>query len=554
MKKTLALIVAAAVLAVLFAGCSSQSAGVTADTTAAKTDDEMFTDADREIGYSEADCETITLADDSSTSSSKYVTIDGNTVTITKEGYYIVSGSLSDGQLQVAVSDSEKVHIILNGASITNSSSAAIYIKTADKVFITTANGSENTLEVTGDYVAIDDNNIDAVIFSKSDVTLNGAGSLTVKADYGHAIVSKDDLKITSGTYDISAPKSAVDGKNSVRIGGGTISITSDKDAVHSEDEDDDTHGFIYVSDGDITIKSGTDGFDAMTTLTVVGGTFNIDAGDDGMHADGTTSISGGTINITNSYEGIEGHIINISGGTISVTSSDDGLNASGGNDQSGFKGPEAQSDTDTFATSSASGDTTTPELTISGGELTINASGDGIDSNGDLTITGGTITVYGPTDDGNGALDYGEQGTATISGGTLMCSGSSGMAESFSSDSSQCSILYGLDSSVSAGTTVTLKDSSGNTILSFTPEKTFNCLNLSSPDIKSGETYTLVVGSTEYTVEMSSTTFSSGNVGMGGGMGGNMGGGMAQGNMPSGGKGQMGGMPQGGSQQAPNA
>ncbi|NCC67834.1 MAG: carbohydrate-binding domain-containing protein [Clostridia bacterium] len=461
------------------------------------SEDEMFTDRDREIGYSVSDCETVTLSDSGSTSSSDAVSISDSTVTITDEGSYIISGSLSNGQLIVNAENTDKVQIILDGVSITNSSSAAIYIMQADKVFITTANDSENSLSVTGDYVQTDDNTVDAAIFSKDDLTLNGAGSLTIKADYGHGVVSKNDLVITSGSYDITSAATGLSGKDSVRIGGGEISIDAGVDGIHSKNADDETLGFIYIAAGSLNITADSDGLDAMTTLSVVGGSISVTAGDDGLHADGQTMISGGSIDIPQSYEGIEGKSIEISGGTINIVSSDDGLNAAGGNNGSGMMGFGG---TDQFA---SDGDI---YIIISGGTININASGDGIDSNGNFTVTDGYTVVSGPTDSGNGTLDYGEGATALISGGTILGAGSSGMVEPFSDSSEQCSILYLLGSTVSGGTTVTLKDSSGNVLVSFTPEKTFSSVNISLPELTSDGTYTLTIGTTEYEITMTST------------------------------------------------
>lgn len=505
----------------LLAGCATVDG--TADSNSLSTDtissvsiseDEMFTDRDREIGYSVSDCETVTLSDSGCTSSSDAVSISGSTVTITDEGNYIISGSLSDGQLVVNAENTDKVQLIFDGVSITNSSSAAIYVMQADKVFITTANGSDNSLSVTGDYVQADDNTVDAVIFSKDDLTLNGAGSLTIKADYGHGVVSKNDLVIMSGSYDITSAATGLSGKDSVRIGGGEISIDAGVDGIHSENTDDETLGFIYIAGGSLDITADSDGLDAMTSLSVVGGSISVTSGDDGLHADGQTLISGGTINIRQSYEGIEGKSIEISGGTINIVSSDDGLNAAGGNDGSGMMGFEG---TDQFASDGEI------FIIISGGTMNINASGDGIDSNGDLTITGGYTVVSGPTNDGNGTIDYGEGATALISGGTILGAGSSGMVEPFSDSSEQCSILYLLGSTVSGGTTITLKDSSGSVLASFTPEKTFSSVNISLPELTADGTYTLTVGTTEYEITMTSTAFSNGTGSFGGSIGGGM-------------------------------
>lgn len=508
-KKFVSITMAIALTAVLLAGCSSNSsstsasASTSASTTASETggDSEMFTDRDKEIGYSESESTTIALSGSSATVSGEGATVSGGTVTITAEGTYILSGTLT-GQIVVAADDAAKVQIVLNGVTITNAGSAAIYVKSADKVFITTASGSENTVTATGELTATDGTTkIDAAIFSKSDLTLNGAGTLTVNAENGNGVVSKDDLAVTCGTYNITSADHALNGKDSVRIADGTFNLTTTNggDTIHASNDEDTAKGFVYIE----------------------GGSFKLSSDDDGIHASGALTICGGTIDITQSYEGIEGKNIVVSGGTISLVSSDDGFNASAGtssnSQQGGMGGGMQQGD------SSIS-------LTISGGTITVDAGGDGLDSNGNLTITGGTTTVYGPTDNGNGALDSGEGCTISITGGTLMAAGSSGMAESFDTSSTQGSILYTLTDTQTAGTQVTLKDSSGNVLAQFTPAKTFNAVNLSAAGITSSGTYTLTVGSQSYTVTMSSISYSNKTGGMGGGK---MGGQMPGGQMP---------------------
>ena len=163
------------------------------------------------------------------------------------------SGTLSEGQI-VVDADNAKVQIVFDNVDITCASSAAVYVKSAEKVFVTLAEGSQNTLRNTDEYVAIDDNNIDAVIFAKSDLTLNGTGSLTIISAEGHGIVSKDDLKIIGGTYDITAAGHALSGKDSVRIADGTFILTAEKDGIHAENADDEEKGYIYIADGDFTI------------------------------------------------------------------------------------------------------------------------------------------------------------------------------------------------------------------------------------------------------------------------------------------------------------
>lgn len=526
----------------------------------------MFTDRDKEIGYDSESAITITLNDSNSTASVSSVKIEGDVITITEDGTYLLSGSLSNGQITVDAAEDAKIQLVLDNANITCDSSAAVYIKQADKVFITTAADSTNTLTNTSEYVAIDANNIDAVIFAKSDVTLNGSGTLDIRSACGHGIVSKDDLVITGGSYRIDAASHALSGKDSVRIAGGTLSLTAGKDGIHSENTDTEDKGFIYVSGGDFQITCESDGLDGDYTVQIDGGTFHIAAKDDGIHSDSDLIITDGDVTITESYEGLEGKTITLTGGNMDVTSSDDGLNAAGEGKVLG---------TDTTDTTSASTDSASmapqpdageapPEMpndsndtnradqmpdnangdrrgggfggdtggksfggrgggggfdeatdynwiTISGGTLHICAGGDGIDSNGNLTVTGGEIYVDGPTNGGNGSLDY--AGSGTITGGTFIAAGASGMAMNFGTDSTQGSMLVTVSSSYVTGS-LTLTDSDGNVLVSYEPSMEYNCVVISCSQLAEGETYTLTAGGLTTTVEMTSLVYGADSMG----------------------------------------
>lgn len=266
---------------------ATQTADATASPNGIYSYDDMFTTRDLDVGYEESEAVHINLADDSTTltmgddeeeTSVSGVTVDGNIITITEEGTYILSGTLTEGQVIVDADDA-KVQLVLDNADITCASSAAIYVKNAKKTFITLADGSENILMNTAEYEAIDDNNIDAVIFSKDDLTLNGNGTLTINSEYGHGIVSKDDLKLTSGIYNITAASHALSGKDSVRIAGGTFNLVSGKDGIHSENTDDEEKGFVYIAGGDYSIESTGDGIDASYVVQIDDGTFDITAG-----------------------------------------------------------------------------------------------------------------------------------------------------------------------------------------------------------------------------------------------------------------------------------
>ena len=293
-KKLLALFCATALSMTAVAGCTgtksstgnvvSSETETNAGETSAQSEAgtfssaDMFTERDLAGTYEESGAVYVTLSDDGITGETDGVVIKGQMVTITAEGTYIFSGTLSEGQI-VVDADNAKVQIVFDNVDITCASSAAVYVKSAEKVFVTLAEGSQNTLRNTDEYVAIDDNNIDAVIFSKSDLTLNGTGSLTIVSAEGHGIVSKDDLKITGGTYDITAAGHALSGKDSVRIADGTFILTAEKDGIHAENADDEEKGYIYIADGDFTITSDGDGMDASNIVQIEDGTFDITAG-----------------------------------------------------------------------------------------------------------------------------------------------------------------------------------------------------------------------------------------------------------------------------------
>lgn len=460
--------------------------------------------------------------------------------TITSEGVYVFSGTLSNGSILVNAGENDKVQIVLSNASITNSDGPAIYAVTADKVFITAEAGTINDLSDGSVYAADSFGNTpDGTIFSKCDLTINGAGTLNVNGSYKFGIIGKDDVVIVGATLNVTAKTDGIAGKNSVSIGSGTVSVIAGGDGVVSVNDDDATLGSVLIDGGTITIMTGganaesSKGIKAQTSLAINGGSVTIDAeddalhsansltitngtlllssGDDGMHSDDVLAVSGGEVTISKSYEGIEGGAITISGGIVQVTSSDDGFNAGGGADGSASGGPRGN---DSFAADSSK------SLVITGGSITVNAQGDGLDSNGTLSIEGGTICVSGPTNSGNGALDGAS--TTTISGGVVIAAGSAGMAQGFDQTSSQLSISYTFASAQAAGTAITLKDASGNTVVTYSPEKTFQNVIISAPDLSEAESYTLYAGSSLVdTITLTGTVTSIGSSGMDGGFSG---------------------------------
>lgn len=318
------------------------------------------------------------LTQTADTKDAKSITVsDGKTIEITEEGVYIISGTAKNCTIKINVENTEKVQLVLDGVSITNDSTPAIYVVSADKCFVTTTE-SENSLSVTGTFTADADTNTDAVIFSKDDIVFNGLGTLNINSS-GNGISGKDDIKITGGTYNITSKSDAVEAKDSIRICDGTLNISSSKDGLHSENDEDDTKGYIYIS----------------------GGTLNITASSDGIRGTTYTQIDGGTVSVT-AIEGIESTYIQINGGTTNVSATDDGINASQKSKSLG-----------------------TPVFEITGGTLTVTMNGndvDCIDSNGNIIVSGGTIEVSYPEQGPSESFDY--NGTATFTGGTIIING----------------------------------------------------------------------------------------------------------------------------------
>ena len=374
----------------MLSGCNAKTEKNTQENTESSTTvstsvteidtSQMFSDRDKEVGYEESESTTISLADDGSSCESDAVSITENTVTIKEEGTYILSGSISNGMVIVEAEDTDKIQLVLNGASIANAQSAALYVRSADKVFVTTAAGTENILENNGTYTAIDENNIDAAVFSKSDLTFNGEGTLTVTAQEGHGIVSKDDLVFTSGTYVVTSASHGISGKDSVRIANGSYNIVSGKDGIHAENTEDSSLGFVYLAGGTFNITSQQDGISAgawlqaedgtytiltgegsasvqsqnggdkkpmeqtfqeeteedttsvkgmkaATQLLIKGGTYVIDAEDDTLHSNGNIAISGGTYTLSSGDDGVHGDSnVTISGGNIDIIKSYEGI------------------------------------------------------------------------------------------------------------------------------------------------------------------------------------------------------------------------------------
>lgn len=307
-----------------------------------------YSKRDMDASFDESSATKITLSGDSASVSGSGAVAEGSTVTISTAGTYIVSGNLTDGSITVTTSENDKVQIVLNGVKIASSSGPAIDIQSADKCFITLAEGTQNSLSDASVYASEDAN---ACIYATCDLTINGSGSLDVSGNYRHGVFSKDDLVVYGGTIRVSAVEDGLNGKDSVKIGAGDISIDSGADGVKSSKSTNPEKGFVYVSDGSLSIDAEDDGIQAKTHLCIAGGSIEIDAADDALHSDLEGALNGGSTSVRSGddafhcetklevndgsivaetcSEGYEAEWVVVNGGDTNICALDDAMNAS---------------------------------------------------------------------------------------------------------------------------------------------------------------------------------------------------------------------------------
>ncbi len=422
--------------------------------------------------------------------------IVSDNISIMSGGTYVLSGNYN-GSINIDTTDNKTVRLVLNNANITSSDAPAIYVNNAGKVVISTAESTKNTIS-DGDSRL--DEELNAAIYSKDTLTLNGLGWLTVNANYADAIKGNDALKITSGNINITSADDGINSNDYIVFDGGNIKVDANGDAVKSGN--DEKKGFIAIDGGGIELASG----------------------DDALHAEGTLYANGGVVNVTKSVEGFEGYAVVINGGEHTIVSSDDAINAA----------------------ATGSGDMrnernhTNTVLTINGGKLHIESGGDGLDSNGATIVNGGIVEVYGPENNGNSSMDF--DSTFTINGGVITIAGSSGMAEPPSENSTQNTIVIATTENYDKDSVVSLFDENGNNVIEFASPKRFSWICISSPNIVTGGKYSLHInGNNVEEIEVTSmvTTVGNSGFGMGGfrGFGGDRPGGMGGGRMPQNGE-----------------
>lgn len=488
----------------------------------------------------------------------KVIELAGESLSITSGGTYVIRGTLADGQIYVESSDANKVKLILDGVDISCSTSAAIFVRNAEKTLIELAEGSVNILSG-----GIDADEGDAAVYSKDDIKFKGTGTLYIQSDL-RGIHCTNDIQIEECTLIVVAGDDGIRGKDSVQIASGSVTVTAGADGIRSNNEEEEGRGYITVEGGSIYISSALDGIQAAVSLSISGGdiailtgggsanslsqaqtqwsggmggrpgmggqsssqdldysakglkaggsidisggSLAIDSIDDAVHSNGTVAVSGGSLSISTGDDGVHADAdVTVSGGTISIAKSYEGIEGlniyiQGGEitltaSDDGLNGAGGNDGSSMGGRPGQNGFSSgNSNIVISGGTVVINASGDGIDVNGSLSQSGGHVTVYGPTDNGNGALDY--DGSFVITGGYIAAFGSTGMAQGSSSGSTQANLFVSL--TASAGSRLLITDASGTALLDETPPKAYGCIFFSSPDIASGGTYTFTLDGSE--------------------------------------------------------
>lgn len=516
-----------------------------------------YSSEDTDASWQEANATKIALNDSSAEIDGSGASVANNTITINAAGTYILSGTLSDGQIVVSAGEKDKVHLVLNEAALAYSNNAPLYIKQADKTIITLAAGTTNSVTDGSAYNGTsEEDEPDAAIFSKTDLTINGTGTLIVNGNYNNGIGTKDDLVITGGTINVTAANDGLRGRDSVAIKDVNLTISAKSDGIQSNNDEDADKGWISLDGGIFNITAGQDGIQAQTILQINGGNFilntgggasasnkihndfpgggmnnttaaeeetesakalkggtgigisngvlTIDSADDAIHSNGDVAIKGGTFDITTGDDAVHAdNQVTIDGGTIQAAKSYEGIEGAfitinGGNIRliTSDDGLNAAGGNDGSGQQQGGDKFSSAgnyEVKITGGYIYLDSSGDGLDSNGDLNIDGGTIIVNGPTNNGNGPLDY--NGTSNITGGILVAVGSSGMAQAPEDSSSQNSLMVYYSAAQEAGTLVNLSDETGKSLLTFAPAKTYQSIVISTPELQQGKSYTISSG-----------------------------------------------------------
>ena len=333
------------------------------------------------------------------------ISVSDNVITITEGGDFTVTGVSENGQIVIDTED--KVKLRLSGMSLTNPTGSAIYVKNADKAYITITDGTDNTL-TDGETYTSGDENEKGTITSRDNLEIKGKGSLTINGNYKNGIDASDSLDIENGTITINAVNDGINVNDTLAISGGTLNVTAESDGLQAGDIVDITGGTINITTtGEVQSSSSEFGFGRGMQQTTTTDDTSDDVTSKGIKADWLIDISGGTINLTTTDHAIHSASdIEISGGDITIASDNKGISAHG-------------------------------DLTVDGGTIDITKSTEGIESKAIMTINDGDISVIASDDGLNaggsgdmfGSMGGGNMGGMREQNGENLTSGENGEA-----------------------------------------------------------------------------------------------------------------------------
>lgn len=436
--------------------------------------DTIKTETAADYIWDDSNVKTITFNDNSITTSSTDVKISGTTATINAGGYYVLNGNLNDGQLVVNAPKS-KLKIMLNGVTMSNSTTSPFYILAASKVIIFLKSGTTSTITDPANYTNIGEPQ--ATIFSNAYLAFTGDGTLNVNANHNDAISSDDEVIINNGNININAVDDGIRGKDYMVIHDGNIKATVNTGHALKVDSTGIVgNGYLKIDGGNLTLNSALgDGMNVHKRILIENGQFNITAAESqAFRSDSLVSISGGTITVASSKQGIKSPYVNISGGTSSFTTFKIAINA-------------------TYETATTQPDDS--QLNISGGNVYINTLSHGLASDGNINISGGTSIIQGPFD--NTRLMANCLGDFIISGGILAGSGpnAGALIKNPSNLSSQNSIK--LTSLTLGSQMINIQDANSKSIVTFKPMKYAYYFIFSAPELTTGSSYSVYTGGT---------------------------------------------------------
>ena len=422
--------------------------------TAASVISDKYSNRDKNASWSQTGSNQITFNGNDVSVTGNGEALTGNQLIISAEGTYVLSGSWSDGQIIVEAADTAKVQIVLNGADITSQTGSVLQIKTADKVFLTLADGTVNQMTDAESYADTSETAADAAIYSKTDLTINGGGALTVNGRYKDGIKSKDELTITGGQLTVSAQDDALTGKDSVAILDGSFVITAGGDGIKSSNTTDTTKGWVSIDGDSFKITAGGDGIQAETIVEINDGTFEIVSGGGSTSAAASqpgqmpqggpgqgqngrmtppdwssqgqdqTSQNGQMTPPNRSNRGEQGQNGQMTPPNRPNQGQQNGQrppHEQGPQGQQGFNSQWQQPDTNTAAgesntqSTSSKGVKAGTDLLINGGTMTVNAADDTLHSNGSITIQAGSLTLTSGDDGIHAETNLNITGSAVI-------------------------------------------------------------------------------------------------------------------------------------------